>query len=213
MTHQHTLKIEAARAGVATGEYLARLAEGLVYCWRCEVWHQAGDFDVDRRRHTRRAGSCRRAILAARAGVTTGEYLARLAGGLVYCRRCKDWHPADYLNAGPRRPAGLARSCRRAILVAAVGELAADALLRPPAVWVVRRPEPERGQGSRVTWSYWRGPVRAAGQRGRLPGEWSPALDDRVARFAGAGAASGALIATYGRHDAVPPGCRLVRLA
>jgi hypothetical protein len=160
MTHQHTLKIEAARAGVATGEYLARLAEGLVYCWRCEVWHQAGDFDVDRRRHTRRAGSCRRAILAARAGVTTGEYLARLAG-----------------------------------------------------VWVVRRPEPERGQGSRVTWSYWRGPVRAAGQRGRLPGEWSPALDDRVARFAGAGAASGALIATYGRHDAVPPGCRLVRLA
>jgi hypothetical protein len=160
MTHQHTLKIEAARAGVGVEEYLGWLGRGMVYCWRCENWHQAGEFATDPRRHTGRAGSCRRSVLAA------------------------------------------------------AGELAADALLLPGAVWVVRRLEPAPGPRGRLACSYWHGPVRAPGGRGRrVPGAWSPALDDQVARFPGSGVASRALISAFGRRDAVPAGCSLVRLA
>ncbi len=161
MTHVHTLKIEAARAGVAVGEYLGRLSRGMAYCWRCEDWHQAGEFAADPRRHT-----------------------------------------------------GLAGSCGRSILAAAAGKLAADALLLPPAVWVVKRLEPVPGQRGRVTCSWWHGPVRTPGSRRRqLPGGWSPELDDQVARFPGSGEASRALISAFGRRDAVPPGCSLIRLA
>ena len=161
MTHEHTLKIEAARAGVGIEEYLARLRQGMVYCWRCEDWQQAGEFAVEPRRHTGRAGSC-----------------------------------------------------QRSILTAAVGEHAAAALLVPPPVWVVRRLEAAPGPGGRGAVSYWHGPVRApGGRRGRLPGAWSPALDDRVARFPGAREAARALISAFGRRDTVPPGCDLIRLA
>jgi len=161
MTHERTLKIEAARAGVPVGEYLGRLDSGMIYCWRCEDWHPAGEFALEPRRHTGRAVACRRSVLAA-----------------------------------------------------VVGEDAADALLLPPAEWVVRRLAPAPGPPGRRACSYWHGPVRAPGGLGRrVPGPWSPVLDDQVARFPGSGEASRALISAFGRRAAVPAGCSLVRLA
>ena len=65
VTGEHTLKIEAARAGVGVGEYQARLAQGLLWCYRCQDWHPAEAFPADARRHSGRAGSCRQAIRAA----------------------------------------------------------------------------------------------------------------------------------------------------
>ena len=62
---QHTLKIEAARAGVPAQEYLARLSQGLLYCRGCRDWHQAEAFPADARRHSGRGGSCKQAIRAA----------------------------------------------------------------------------------------------------------------------------------------------------
>src|SRR5579872_2756216 len=44
MTSEHTLKIEAARAGVSAAEYQARLRQGLLWCYRCQDWHQAEAF-------------------------------------------------------------------------------------------------------------------------------------------------------------------------
>src|SRR3984893_14336083 len=64
MTSEHTLKIEAARAGVDVGEYQARLRQGLLWCYRCQDWHQAEAFPADARRHSGRGGSCRQAIRA-----------------------------------------------------------------------------------------------------------------------------------------------------
>jgi len=162
MTGQHTLKIEAARAGVSVGEYQARLSQGQLWCYRCQDWHQAGAFPADARRHTGRSGSCSQAI---RAG--------------------------------------------------ALEELAGRGQLPPPAaVWVVRRLQPSPGPDGPAC-SYWRGPgSRPAAPGGSRAGTWSPALgDERVARFPGAGQARDALIAAFGGADAVPPGCRLTRLA
>ena len=65
VTSAHTLKIEAARAGVGAGEYQARLQHGLLWCYRCQDWHQADAFPADARRHSGRAGSCHQAIRAA----------------------------------------------------------------------------------------------------------------------------------------------------
>jgi hypothetical protein len=162
MTSEHTLKIEAARAGVGVGEYQARLRQGLLWCYRCQDWHQAEAFPADARRHSGRAGSCRQAILAA----------ARDA-------------------------------------------LASRGQLPPPAaVWVIRRPEPgPRPLPGGQPWAYWRGPGRAATRGRDCAGTWSPALDDGVARFPGASQARDALITAFGGVGAVPPGCRLVRLA
>ena len=58
VTSEHTLKIEAARAGVGVGEYRARLRQGLLWCYRCQDWHQADAFPADdigfvARRHDR----------------------------------------------------------------------------------------------------------------------------------------------------------------
>src|SRR5579862_1051775 len=44
VTSEHTLKIEAARAGVSVAEYQARLRRGLLWCYRCRDWHQADAF-------------------------------------------------------------------------------------------------------------------------------------------------------------------------
>src|ERR1700683_3822462 len=66
LTSEHTLKIEAARAGVGVGEYQARLRQGLLWCYRCQDWHQADAFPADARRHSGRAGSCHQAIRAGR---------------------------------------------------------------------------------------------------------------------------------------------------
>jgi hypothetical protein len=146
VTGAHTLRVEAARAGVSAGEYAARLERGLLWCYRCLDWHQAEAFPVDSRRHTGRAGSCTQAIRAA---------------------------VRDALTAAGEFPVA--------------------------AVWVVRRPG--AGQG----WVYWRGTSR--------PGAWSPEPDRDVARFPDADRAADAMIAAFGGAGAVPPGCRIVRLA
>jgi hypothetical protein len=62
---EHTLKIEAARAGVGVEEYQARLRQGLLWCYRCQDWHEAEAFPADARRHSGRAGSCHRSLRAA----------------------------------------------------------------------------------------------------------------------------------------------------
>jgi hypothetical protein len=166
MTSQHTLKIEAARAGVGVGEYQARLRQGLLWCYRCQDWHQADAFPADARRHSGRAGSCHQAIRAA----------AR-----------------DALASRGQSPG-------------------------PAAEWVIRRtaPAPQPTQqpppgGPR--WAYWRGPGRRATPGPGHAAAWSPALDTHVARFPGPGQAREALITAAGGPGAVPPGCRLVRLA
>ena len=64
MTGQHTLKMEAARAGVSVEEYLSRLSQGESYCYRCRDWHKAGAFPADGRRHNGLGGSCTESIRA-----------------------------------------------------------------------------------------------------------------------------------------------------
>jgi hypothetical protein len=58
VTSEHTLRIEAARAGVSVEEYQARLRQGLLWCYHCQDWHQAEAFPADARRHSGRSGSC-----------------------------------------------------------------------------------------------------------------------------------------------------------
>jgi len=166
MTSEHTLKIEAARAGVGVGEYQDRLRQGLLWCYRCQDWHQADAFPADARRHSGRAGSCHQAIRAA----------AR-----------------DALASRGQSPA-------------------------PAAVWVIRRPGPAPQPAPQPPpggqrWAYWRGPGRRATPGPDHAAAWSPALDTDVARFPGPGQAREALITAAGGPGAVPPGCRLVRLA
>src|SRR5580704_5035461 len=72
-TSEHTLKIEAARAGVDVAEYQARLRQGLLWCYRCQDWHQADAFPADARRHSGRAGSCHQAIRAAARDTLAGR--------------------------------------------------------------------------------------------------------------------------------------------
>jgi hypothetical protein len=161
MTSEHTLKIEAARAGVGVGEYQDRLRQGLLWCYRCQDWHQADAFPADARRHSGRAGSCHQAIRAAARDALAGR-----------------------------------------------GQVAP-----PAAVWVIRRPGPAPAPlPAGQPWAYWCGPGRAAPGRNRA-GAWSPAPGHDVARFPGPGQARDALITAFGGADAVPPGCRLVRLA
>jgi hypothetical protein len=165
VTGEHTLKIEAARAGVSVEEYRARLGQGLLWCYRCQDWHQAEAFPADARRHTGRGGSCHQAIRAA----------ARDA-------------LADRGQPPPPPPP-------------------------PTAVWVIRRPGPDlRLLPSGQPWAYWCGPGRAAPGQDRA-GTWAPALDNDTARFPGADQARDALITAFGQVSAVPPDCRLVRLA
>src|SRR5580692_8035450 len=166
MTSEHTLKIEAARAGVGVGEYQDRLRQGLLWCYRCQDCHQADAFPADARRHSGRAGSCHQAIRAA----------ARDA-------------------------------------LASRGQSSA-----PAAVWVIRRPGPAPQPAPQPPpggqrWAYWRGPGRRATPGPDHAAAWSPALDTDVARFPGPGQAREALITAAGGPGAVPPGCRLVRLA
>jgi hypothetical protein len=72
---------------------------------------------------------------------------------------------------------------------------------------------------------YWRGPGGGAGDHGAGAhgagdhgagdhgAAWSPALDETVARFGEVSAARDALTAASGGPGAVPPGCRVARLA
>lgn len=148
-------------------------------------------------------------IEAARAGVAVGEYQARLRQGLLWCYRCQDWHQADAFPADARRHSGRAGSCHQAIRAAARDALASRGQVPPPAaVWVIRRPGP-----TPRPWAYWCGPGRGAMPGPDRAGGWSPALGNDVARFPGPGQARDALITASGGAGAVPPGCRLVRLA
>ena len=63
---ERALRAEAARAGVTVQEYLGRLSQGLMYCYRCEDWHDADAFGRDRRRLSGLAGSCLRSVREAR---------------------------------------------------------------------------------------------------------------------------------------------------
>jgi hypothetical protein len=162
VTSEHTLKIEAARAGVGVEEYQARLRQGLLWCYRCQDWHQAEAFPADARRHSGRAGSCQEAIRAAARDALAGR-----------------------------------------------GQLPP-----PAAVWVIRRPRPApQPLPAGQRWAYWRGPGHGARSRPDRTGTWSPALDNDVARFPGPGQARDALLNAFGRASAIPPGCRLIRLA
>ena len=162
MTSEHTLKIEAARAGVGVAEYQARLRQGLLWCYRCRDWHQAEAFPADARRHSGRAGSCHQAIRAAARDALAGR----------------------------------------------------GRFLSSAAVWVIRRPGPVPGSlPGGQPWTYWRGPGRRARPGQDRAGAWSSALDNDVARFPGPGQARDALITAFGGAGAVPPGCRLARLA
>ena len=74
------------------------------------------------------------------------------------------------------------------------------------------RPAPRLPPGGQ-RWAYWRGPGRGATPGPDRAGAWSPAPGNDVARFPGPGQARDALITAFGGAGAVPPGCRLVRLA
>src|ERR1700692_4395498 len=63
---ERALRAEAARVGATVQEYLGRLGQGLLYCYRCAEWHDAGAFGRDRRRPSGRAGSCLRSVREAR---------------------------------------------------------------------------------------------------------------------------------------------------
>ncbi len=63
---ERALRAEAARAGATVQEYLGRLGQGLLYCYRCAEWHDAGAFGRDRRRPSGRAASCLRSVREAR---------------------------------------------------------------------------------------------------------------------------------------------------
>ena len=54
------LKAAATRAGLGVNEYIDRLNAGLLYCWRCQDWHDAEEFGKDKSRASGRAASCRR---------------------------------------------------------------------------------------------------------------------------------------------------------
>lgn len=54
------LKGIATRTGLGVNEYLDRLSKGLLYCWRCQDWHQAEEFGKDSSRASGRTSSCRR---------------------------------------------------------------------------------------------------------------------------------------------------------
>jgi hypothetical protein len=63
---ESTLRAEAARAGVTVQEFLGRLGQGLLYCYRCDDWHDTGAFGPDRRRASGRACSCLYSVREAR---------------------------------------------------------------------------------------------------------------------------------------------------
>ena len=163
MTGQHTLRIEAARAGVSVTEYQARLDKGQLWCYHCLDWHEAEAFPADGRRHTGRGESCVQSL--------------------------RDEARAAIADRGAFPP--------------------------PPAAasWVIKRPEPAPDPPGGVAWAYWRGPGRSRRPGTNRAGTWSPALDESVARFPDADQAHAALVAAFGDPGAVPPGCKLVRLA
>ena len=64
-TAEGVLRTAAKRVGLTTSEYLDRLNAGLLHCFRCQDWHPAGEFGLDRSRSRGRAASCKRSKNAA----------------------------------------------------------------------------------------------------------------------------------------------------
>lgn len=104
-TPEGALKAAAARMGLGVNEYIDRLNAGLLYCWRCQGWHDAEEFGKDRSRVRGRAASCRRSIAAARKRKNPGrpgklERSAGAARGQAWCRMCEDWLAIDQVRQG-----------------------------------------------------------------------------------------------------------------
>lgn len=59
------MKRAATRVGLGINEYIDRLNKGLLYCWRCQDWHDAEEFGKDASRPSGRNPSCRRSKNAA----------------------------------------------------------------------------------------------------------------------------------------------------
>lgn len=102
------LKAAATRAGLGVNEYIDRLNAGLLYCWRCQDWHDAEQFGSDRSRTSGRAASCRRSIAAARTRKRPDrpgrlERDARKADGQAWCRGCSGWLPVGQVKSGACR--------------------------------------------------------------------------------------------------------------
>jgi hypothetical protein len=155
-------------------------------------------------------------VEAARAEVTVPEYLGRLDQGLLYCYRCGDWHDAGAFGRDRRRPSGRAGSCLRSVREARQASIrralpSAAAQPAPFAEWIVKRRAPSPGTDGGETGMYWCGPGGSAAADRR--GTWSPALNDRVARFPAITEACAALTVAFGGPGTVPAGCRLARLA
>ena len=77
---ERALRAEAARAGVTVQEYLGRLGKGLLYCYRCDDWHDTDAFGPDRRRLSGRAGACLRSVREARQAPIRRELPSTAAG-------------------------------------------------------------------------------------------------------------------------------------
>ena len=62
-TKTGVLKVAAIKAGLTLEGYVAALAEGLKWCWRCRRMERREDFNIDRRRYDGLASSCRASCL------------------------------------------------------------------------------------------------------------------------------------------------------
>lgn len=65
-TAEGALRTAAVRVGLSPDEYLARLSQGLRYCFRCVDWHPHSEFGKDVSRLDGLARACRRSLNAAR---------------------------------------------------------------------------------------------------------------------------------------------------
>jgi len=104
-TPEGALKAAATRAGLGVNEYIDRLNRGLLYCWRCQDWHDADEFGQDASRSSGHAASCRRSRNAARDRKNPErpgklERDTRRAQGQAWCRGCEDWLPASEVHSG-----------------------------------------------------------------------------------------------------------------
>jgi 5-methylcytosine-specific restriction endonuclease McrA len=95
-TPEGALKAAATRVGLGVNEYVDRLNAGLLYCWRCQDWHDAEEFGKDASRARGRASSCRKSLSARRKNLArpgTAERRMRKALGQSWCRGCETWLP------------------------------------------------------------------------------------------------------------------------
>jgi hypothetical protein len=92
-TQTGAFKIAAKRAGVAFEDYMARIAAGEKWCFRCRSFKPLHDFTVDR---SRGDGRCAQCVWCARRradGMPPKKFRNALADvfGLSWCNACKMW--------------------------------------------------------------------------------------------------------------------------